>query len=87
MYHFFIIQATKVEKEHYETLSTNLSSKINEVEALRVTNTAEAETLNKVKENMIKMLNMLITGETTIGSLGNTGIEAFNNLYDLAKNT
>ena len=81
------LEETKVEKEHYETLSTNLSSKINEVEALRVTNTAEAETLNKVKENMIKMLNMLITGETTIGSLGNTGIEAFNNLYDLAKNT
>ena len=76
---------TKTEKENYIGLANNLATKINEVEALRITNTNEAETLNGVKNNMIKMLNMLITGETTVNALGNTGIEVFENLYNLAR--
>lgn len=76
---------TKVEKEKYMELSNSLATKINEVESLRVTNTNEADTLNGVKNNMIKMLNMIITGETTINALGNTGVEVFENLYNLAR--
>jgi hypothetical protein len=76
---------TKTEKENYIGLANNLATKINEVEALRITNTNEAETLNGVKNNMIKMLNMLITGETTVNALGNTCIEVFENLYNLAR--
>lgn len=79
------LDETKVEKEKYMELSSNLASKINEVESLRITNEYEAKTLNGVKDNMIKMLNMLVTGETTINALGNTGIEIFENLYNLAR--
>lgn len=73
------------EKEKYKTLSNSLYSKINDAEALRISNEEESRVLNNVKTLMIKMLTMLITGEITLGSLGNSGSEAFDILYNQAK--
>lgn len=73
------------EKNKYIELSNSLHSKINDAEALRISNEEESVILNNVKKLMIKMLTMLITGEITLGSLGNSGSEAFEILYNQAK--
>ena len=79
-----VVEATE-EKSKYETLASSLSSKIVEVEALRVTNTTETNILNNIKKIMIQQLSMLISGEITVESLGDTGSTAFDNLYEQAK--
>ena len=79
------VKEATVEKEKYIELSNGLHSKINDAEALRIINEDESRTLNNIKNLMIKMLTMLITGEVTLGSLGNSGSEAFDTLYAQAK--
>ena len=79
------VKEATVEKEKYIELSNSLHSKINDAESLRIINEDESRTLNNIKNLMIKMLTMLITGEVTLGSLGNSGSEAFDTLYAQAK--
>lgn len=79
------LQETQKSKERYDRLAIELSNKINQTEAMRVSNETEANTLNSVKNIMISMLSKLISGEIVISSLGETGAIAFDNLYSQAK--
>lgn len=82
---FEMMNETKIEKDKYTTLATTLKNKINEVEALRVSNLSESTILNNVKKIMIQQLTLIISGEIPVSSLGETGNAAFENLYSLAK--